>query len=40
MTTFTAAGQAAGLIEKAQLHGLVSVAILVRTCKHVADRPE
>ena len=36
MTTFTAAGQAAGLVEKAELHRLVSVALFGAQLQHVA----
>ena len=36
MTTFTAAGQAAGLVEKADLHRLVAVALRGAQLQHVA----
>ena len=36
VTTFTAAGQAAGLIEKAELHRFVAIPLLGADLKHVA----
>ena len=35
MTTFTATGQAAGLIEKAELHRFVAIALLGANLEHV-----